>query len=54
MPDLASLRARLVASAERAINTVKDGYLYAINGIASNPHKTFWIGGGLILLALVA
>lgn len=38
----------------RAVNAVKDGYLYVIEGIAKNPQTTFWTGLGLILIALVA
>lgn len=38
----------------RAINAVKDGYLYVINGIAGSPQITFWVGVGLIVLAWVS
>lgn len=37
----------------RAVNAVKDGYLYVIEGIAKNPQTTFWTVLGLILIALV-
>lgn len=37
----------------RAVNAVKDGYLYVIEGIAKNPQTTFWAGLGLFVLALV-
>lgn len=37
----------------RAVNAVKDGYLYVITGIADHPHITAWVGAGLIVLALV-
>lgn len=37
----------------RAVNAVKDGYLFVIEGIASHPHLTAWVGAGLIVLALV-
>lgn len=37
----------------KAVNAVKDGYLYVIEGIAKNPQTTFWVGGLLFLLAAV-
>lgn len=37
----------------KAVNAAKDGYLFVINGIAENPNTTFWVGVGLICLALV-
>lgn len=37
----------------RAVNAVKDGYLYVIDGIAAHPHTTLYVGVGLIVLALV-
>lgn len=37
----------------RAVNAVKDGYLYVIEGVVGHPHITVWSGVGLIVLALV-
>ena len=37
----------------KAVNAVKDGYLYVIEGIAGHPQTTFWTVLGLILIALV-
>lgn len=37
----------------KAVNAVKDGYLYVIEGIAGHPHIAFWSAVALIVLALV-
>jgi hypothetical protein len=37
----------------KAINAIKDGYIYVIDGIDAHPHITLWSGLGLIVLALV-
>ena len=37
----------------RAVNAVKDGYLYVIEGIAKNPQTTFWTVIGLLVLSAV-
>lgn len=34
------------------MNTLKDGYLKAIDWIASHPHLTLWSAAGAIVLAL--
>lgn len=44
---------KVINALETAVNAVKDGYLYVINGIAQNPNITLWAGVGLIVLALV-
>lgn len=38
----------------RAINAVKDGYLYVIEGIAGSPQIAFWVAVGLIVLAKIS
>lgn len=35
-----------------ALNFIKDGYLYVIDGIAGHPHITFWAGLVAIVLGL--
>ena len=37
----------------KAVNAVKDGYLFVIEGIAKNPQTTFWVGIGLLALSAV-
>lgn len=34
----------------KAVNVIKDAYLYVINGIADHPHITAWSGLALIVL----
>lgn len=36
----------------KAVNVIKDSYLYVIDGIANNPNTTFWVGSSLIVLGL--
>lgn len=38
----------------RAVNAVKDSYLFVIEGIAAHPHITCWSAIALIGLALAA
>ena len=38
----------------KAVNAVKDGYLYVIEGIAGHPHIACWTAIALIGLALAA
>lgn len=37
----------------KAINKIKDGYLYAVDGIASHPHVAFWVGSVAIVVLAV-
>lgn len=36
------------------INKLKDGYLKAVNWIATHPHIALWSGGAVAVLAVVA
>lgn len=37
----------------KAVNAVKDSYLFVIEGIAKNPQTTFWTVIGLLALSAV-
>ena len=41
-----------MAFINKAINAVKDAYLYVINGIANHPHITFAVGIVVIVLGI--
>lgn len=37
----------------KTLTGLKDGYLKAIDWIVAHPHKTFWAGSGVAVLAVV-
>ena len=38
---------------EKAMNWVKDAYVFCVDGIAAHPHMTFWAGVSMVAIFMV-